>query len=72
MDVICLPLNCGANIEATDVNGKTPALFAIFNEQESVIRLLHESGANMERWTDSTEIRCFARRKEEVLFSFVC
>lgn len=48
LDIIQALLNKGANIEATDLEGQTPLMYAVLRNQPKIVSALLERKANME------------------------
>ncbi len=48
LEVIQALLNKGANIEATDLEGQTPLMYAVLRNQPKIVSALLERKANME------------------------
>jgi ankyrin repeat protein len=48
MEIIQALLNKGANIEATDLEGQTPLMYAVLRNKPKIVSVLLEKKANME------------------------
>ncbi len=59
LEIIQALLNKGANIEATDLDGQTPLMYAVLRNQPKIVSALLERKANMEI-KDSVSI-CFVK-----------
>lgn len=63
-------LKNGANLEATDAHNVTPLLYAVYNDQKEIVKILLEAGADLTA-TDSYNFKGYnAVRSMTNLFNF--